>query len=113
MWAICSGTVKTTWKYWVLRSSERRFSSHSARASDWHFGQCLFVHVMESSPLRALWGVFSNGEPGGQKGMLHMPSCPFYSPLRLSLQKCQQFVGSLEFALAQIRRHNRFDGLQL
>jgi hypothetical protein len=34
--------VNTTWKYCVSRTSARRSSSHNARASDWHFGQCRF-----------------------------------------------------------------------
>ena len=40
--AISCGTVKTTWKYGTGRSSDRRSSSHWARASDWHFGQWRF-----------------------------------------------------------------------
>jgi hypothetical protein len=32
--AICSGTVNTTWKYCVSRTSDCRSSSHLARASD-------------------------------------------------------------------------------
>ena len=37
-------------------------STHFARAVFWHFGQWRLRQVMESSPLPALWGVFSNGE---------------------------------------------------
>ena len=43
---VSSGTVKTTWKYWVSRISARRSSSHSAQASDWHFGQCRFRQLL-------------------------------------------------------------------
>ena len=45
--------------------------------------------------------------------MLHAASCPFDSPLRLALQKREQFVGRPKLALAKARWHNRFDGLQL
>lgn len=38
--AIVSGTVNTTWKYWVSRISAVRWAIHAARASDWHLGQC-------------------------------------------------------------------------
>src|SRR5437867_202214 len=37
--AICSGTVKTTWKYSTSSSWARCSSSHLALASAWHFGQ--------------------------------------------------------------------------
>src|ERR1035441_2398036 len=68
---------------------------------------------MGSSPLRALWGVFSYGEWGHRRACCNKASCPLCSPLRLSLQKSQQFVGRPELALAEARWHNRFDGLQL
>ena len=38
--AIASGSVKTTWKYSTGRRSAWRSSSHCARTSDWHLGQC-------------------------------------------------------------------------
>jgi len=47
------------------------------------------------------------GSWGGKKGMLDMPSLLFYSPLRLGLQKRQQFVESPEFALANGARSDR------
>jgi hypothetical protein len=44
--AIASGTVKTTWKYSVSRSSVWRAASQRARARAWHFGQCRFAHEL-------------------------------------------------------------------
>ena len=35
---------------------------------------------------------------------------PFLLPITTGLQQRQQFVGSPEFTLAKIRRHNRLDG---
>jgi hypothetical protein len=64
------------------------------------FNSCL----MESN---FLWGV------GRQKGMLRVASHPLSSPLRLGLQKREQFVRRAELALAKARRYNRFDGLEL
>jgi hypothetical protein len=37
--ASASGSVKTTWKYSTGSSSDWRFLSHLALASDWHLGQ--------------------------------------------------------------------------
>ena len=45
--------------------------------------------------------------------MLHVASRPFDSPLRLALQKREQFVGRPEPPFAKAGRHDRFDGLQL
>ncbi len=39
-------------------------SSHRLRAWAWHFGQQRERHVMECTPLPALWGVFTSGEFG-------------------------------------------------
>src|SRR5215831_20761693 len=50
---------------------------------------------------------------GAPKGHAHSASRPFDSPLRLALQKREQFVGWLELALTEARWHNRFDGFQL
>jgi len=60
--------------------------------------------LMESN---FLWGV------GRQKGMLRVASRPFNSPLRLGLQKREQFVRRAELALAKARRYNRFNGFEL
>src|SRR5271169_2185516 len=68
---------------------------------------------MESSPLAALWGVFSNGEWSSKKGVPYTKPRPFDSPLRLDLQKGEQFVRRLELALAKAWRHDRLDSLQL
>lgn len=43
---ILAGSVKTTWKYGTGSSSAALSSSHLARESDWHFGQCLFRHEL-------------------------------------------------------------------
>jgi hypothetical protein len=40
------GRVNTTWKYGTGNRSAWRASSHSARASVWHFGQCLSLHEL-------------------------------------------------------------------
>jgi len=48
--------------------------------------------IMGSNPL---WRVAQ------QKGMLHAASRPFDSPLRLALEKCEQFVGSPKLAFAK------------
>jgi hypothetical protein len=45
-------------------SSPFLHSTHFVRDRFWHFGQWRLQQVMESTPLRALWGVFSNGESG-------------------------------------------------
>jgi Transposase zinc-binding domain len=48
-----------------------------------------------------------------QRGVPQAVSRPFDSPLRVALQKREQFVGWPEPALAEAGRHNRFNGLQL
>ena len=53
-----------------------------------------------------LWGV------DDKKGMLHAASRCFDSPLRLALQKGEQFVWRSELAFAEARGHNCFNGLQ-
>jgi len=68
---------------------------------------------MESSPLRALWGVFSNGEWTARGHAAQRHHALFDSPLRFGLEQGQQFVGRPELAFAEARWHNRFDGLQL
>jgi hypothetical protein len=68
---------------------------------------------MGISPLRALWGVFRSGEYSGQRGVPHVVARPFDSPLRRAFQKREQFVRRPEFALAEARGNNRFNGLQL
>jgi len=40
------GKVKTKWKYFTGNSSQRRFSTHSSRAIDWHFGQWLLRQLL-------------------------------------------------------------------
>ena len=73
--AICSGSVKTTWKYWVSRSSERRFSSHSARASDWHLGQCrLAARVVSIALMAALVAAARDGRREPRCGRARWPS---------------------------------------
>src|ERR1700756_866254 len=55
----------------------------------------------------ALWGVFSNGEWHSKKGVLYTKPRRFDSPLRLDLQKGEQFVRRSELALAKTWRHDR------
>jgi hypothetical protein len=69
-----------------------------------HERNCFNSCLMESN---FLWGV------GRQKGMLRVASRPLNSPLRLGLQKREQFVRRAELALAKARRYNRFNGLEL
>jgi len=71
---------------------------------------CHYTHTRYRSCLMEsnfLWRV------GRQKGMLRVASRPLNSPLRLGLQKREQFVRRAELALAKARRYNRFNGLEL
>ncbi len=45
--------------------------------------------------------------------MLHAASRPLDSPLRLALQKREQFVGRTKLAFAKAGWHDRFNGLEL
>ena len=85
-----------------LRSGQRlAFWAMSIAAGN---GEISITCLMESN---FLWGV------GRQKGMLRVASRPLNSPLRLGLQKREQFVRRAELALAKARRYNRFNGLEL
>ena len=64
-----------------------------------------------TSQAHGLWGVFSNGEWHSKKGVLYAKPRPFDSPLRLDLQKGEQFVRRSELALAKTWRHDRLDSL--
>ena len=64
-------------------------------------------------PISCLMGSIFFGGVERQRGVLQAVSRPFDSPLRVALQKREQFVGWPEPALAEAGRHNRFNGLQL
>jgi hypothetical protein len=100
-----SGSPGSTSKcYWPLRAVA---PPHSVAISM----NALAADIVPSPTTRALWGVFSNGEWHRKKGVLYTKPRPFDSPLRLDLQKGEQFVRRSELALAKTWRHDRLDSL--
>jgi hypothetical protein len=94
------------WKYGTGNSSAERASSHFARALPWHFGQCRLRHVMESSPLHALWGVIPYGESYPRRGQttgIQSKTVAFQLPitrgvLRLALRSHSSILRQIEIS---------------
>src|SRR2546426_3412630 len=67
---------------------------------------------MESSPLRALWEVFPNGECACRKDAQRWATRPSDSPLRFGLEQGDESVRWFKRPPAQMRRHDRLNGLE-
>jgi hypothetical protein len=115
----------------IIRRADARFTSRYREFLSWaqvkvlnailrcrtaalggHRINALAADIRRSPTTPAVWGVLPNGEWRVRRACCNMAARRFDSPLRFGLQKSQQLIGSPKLALAKIRRHDRFDGLQ-